>query len=369
MSAHSSCPGIGLSEYFPDLEERLLNIIRHHKTRKAAFERIVSEYEEGSENSLQTRRRLLTCEFLDLYAPKCPSGFVRDPRDKLSKEQRSFRDELIQNYGSKSHREHKHDDYLWCPVLGRYCYNRDMRPCPIVSQNIPRKLVQKLCGPLAAAHMFSARNGFLLSSNVELAFVTGKILIVQTEDSPADRPEFEVIALDPNIYVGCGDGLLTRDIHGKRLQFLNDYRPGRQFLYLKYVFERLVQQDPRTPIEERSQVLEQLAKRKPWPRIGSRFTKSSLVKDMARLLGLQFDETMWQDVLTSVSESAAEKPAVQVTKDWDWLERQLLAGELITCLASVRRNKLEELRDGEWYDMDSDEESDDDNPYHRCRTH
>ncbi|KAK4940207.1 hypothetical protein LTR10_019636 [Elasticomyces elasticus] len=251
---------------------------------------------------------------------------------------------------------------LWDPVLGQYCHDDDMRATPIVSRNIPRKLVEELCGPLTAAHLCSARNGFLLSSRVEKAFVTGKILIAQTEDSPADRPEFEVITLDPNYLVNIDyrrGHLWTRDIHGRRLQFLNDYRPGRQFLYLKYVFERLMLQVSRGPIEERSQVLAQLAKRKPWPSIGPRFAKSSMLKDMARLLGLQFDEITWQDVLTSASDSAAGNLDVQVTEDLPWTERQLLGGELITCLVSERRNKLVELAECEWFDMDSDEESND----------
>ncbi|KAI1625541.1 hypothetical protein EDD37DRAFT_678647 [Exophiala viscosa] len=173
MSGCPPFPGVGLSIDSTDLEERLSNILRHHKMLKAGFERTVSKYEEGSEDSSQSRRRLLICGLLDLYASKRPSGFVRDPRDRLSKEQRSFKDELIQEYGSRSPKKHKEGDYLWCPVLGRYCHTSDMRPTPIVSQNIPRKLIQGLCGPLAAAHLFSARNGFLLSRRIEMAFVTG----------------------------------------------------------------------------------------------------------------------------------------------------------------------------------------------------
>ena len=138
------------------------------------------------------------------------------------------------------------ENYKFCLVLGSW------RPCDIKCAHIiPFSFYTKEMGHMFGsdeAPLTSRRNGLSLHAKIEEAFDNCWVTIVPLDSVASIPTEWKIIVLNPsikdnvfNIESSPPDAPLIhrkewrwRDIDGRRLTFLNDNRPARRFLYMRY---------------------------------------------------------------------------------------------------------------------------------------
>lgn len=138
----------------------------------------------------------------------------------------------------------------------------------------------------------------------------------------------------------------------------NDFPPFRDFLYPKYVFERVLlhwRRELNGLTDYQKQLCEDLAKRKPWSGIGPYLMKCNLLIRMTRMLGVPFDESMFLDVIKTAEEALEEgyQPELAARNLLDE-EQELVWGELYSQLTMRRRQSAQESED-EWDETEDDE--------------
>lgn len=71
----------------------------------------------------------------------------------------------------------------------------------IIPQSLEAEVIEHSYGPGSSLYRSTLKNDLMSSGPVEKAFDNGKILISQTEDSPAEKPEFGIIPIDPDCLI------------------------------------------------------------------------------------------------------------------------------------------------------------------------
>ncbi len=136
------------------------------------------------------------------------------------------------------------DEQKWCNVLGYWLSPGSVKCAYLVPFSWNLK---------STAHMFgsdepprtSKRNGLSLQTKIEEAFDNCWVVIVPAESIDVTPTQWKIVLLNTavkddmffrDLTKATGQDLWRwRDIDGRRLQFRNDNRPARRFLYMRYV--------------------------------------------------------------------------------------------------------------------------------------
>ena len=132
---------------------------------------------------------------------------------------------------------------IWCPTSRQYAQYSDREAAHIVTWIIspvtmalifgqePREDDEKECFPV--------QNGLLFQPIFKALFDEGLITIVPCSDDPA-KTELKVRVMTReekwlnNNLLYLGEGKKNRDLHNRRLVFLNQIRPAKRYLYFMY---------------------------------------------------------------------------------------------------------------------------------------
>ena len=154
-----------------------------------------------------------------------------------------FKDMCMNYLGAKKEVDDTGVSQTWCHVLG-WQVNSMVKCAHIVPFCFESKQLSYMFGADDAA-LHSPRNGLFLNKVIEAAWDNGWLAIIPDGSVEATPTEWKLILLNEevrkNTVFTAMSGQITRfnDIDGRRLQFLNDNRPARRYLYFRYVMAYL----------------------------------------------------------------------------------------------------------------------------------
>ncbi|RAK95443.1 HNH endonuclease signature motif containing protein [Aspergillus ibericus CBS 121593] len=227
----------------------LFEQIRAHEVTTAACNKRIEQLEPRASWGRRLRAsfmKLFTTSKMGLGIKNTGAG-ERDGRS-----QTQFRTDMIEVYGS---RNPERDEYLWCPIMGKYFHKRLMTAAHLFAYMHGQDTMGAIFGVTKTPELFSPRNGLMMASFIEDVFDCGKIVIVP--DLP-DRPklaellawlgqetrEYKVRILDQNWKllgktIELGSQMTYRELDGRRLQFKTAFRPAARYIYFHYCLQVL----------------------------------------------------------------------------------------------------------------------------------
>ncbi len=157
--------------------------------------------------------------------------------------QETWKDGLIEYYDLASLHG---PDFLWCPILKRYAESEDCVAAQFVPHSLGYKNVGYLFGDADEGYsmVWSLRNGMIMTKQLEKAFDEGTFIIVPMDTASDDKPQrYKLVLMDEkrrNQTVKTLGGPVTtairwRDLDNTELEFQNDKRPARRYLYYHYI--------------------------------------------------------------------------------------------------------------------------------------
>jgi hypothetical protein len=201
------------------------------------------------------------------------------PREPLA--QQRFRRDVFKAYGAISS---DHDDDVWCVIHGQWIPSSNARAAHIVRYNVGEISASHLFGPATDknGHLMSAMNGLPMADVYEQAFDEARLVIV-----PNEKGELIVVVLDEEIKNKPEPVTpwpkLHGGLHGRRLQFPNEFRPSMRYLYLSCCTNILRRQRHNIKGWTRDR-LGPLMPRKNWASPGD-YLRTSTLQKLARLVG------------------------------------------------------------------------------------
>ncbi|KAL7956671.1 hypothetical protein V8C34DRAFT_287841 [Trichoderma compactum] len=124
----------------------------------------------------------------------------------------------------------------WCVIAGKYFGRRDVKAAHIVGYNVGEPSARHLFGPPRDkdGHLMADKNGIPMHEDYEEAFDDARLVIVP-EVQPDGNPRkgcWKVYCLDdPDTHEESTQYPVGRELHGRSLQFRNDFRPSSRYLY------------------------------------------------------------------------------------------------------------------------------------------
>ena len=201
---------------------------------------------EGDLHDVDTSKTELTAAYikeLRISLELASNTKQRVPGLKAPRLERKQFAEMVHEYLGTERRQPARTTSRFCNVLGIWTYGKIK--CAHI---IPFSFYTKEMG-----HMFgsdevpltSRRNGLSLQSKIEEAFDNCWITIVPLDSVASTPTEWKVVILNPaikdNVFFVESPAPFAkettwrwRDIDGRKLTFLNDNRPARRFLYMRY---------------------------------------------------------------------------------------------------------------------------------------
>ncbi|KAI0868802.1 hypothetical protein GGS24DRAFT_506400 [Hypoxylon argillaceum] len=181
--------------------------------------------------------------YLDLLLSRLkePSGStvtMKNPRDPS--QQSRWRQAVLTAYNAEEKRG------AWCPISQRWFPKSHITAAHIIRYNVTEMAAVHLFGAAdkASGHIWSTQNGIPLLDMYEAMLDDAKIAIVPTQDSK----DLMVIVLDQDILEDEEEHHIDqsvpfgRKLHGRILQFRNDYRPAMRYLYFNFAMNILRRQ-------------------------------------------------------------------------------------------------------------------------------
>jgi HNH endonuclease len=151
---------------------------------------------------------------------------------------------IVHEYlGTKRQSPDTEDTMTWCNVLGFWLGPDSVKCAHIVPQSFDTKSMAHIFGT-DEPPLQSRRNGLSLQAKIEEAFDNCWIVIVPVDSVDSIPTKWKIVLLntaekDKTFFRDLAK--LTdrelwrwRDIDGRQLTFLNDNRPARRFLYMRY---------------------------------------------------------------------------------------------------------------------------------------
>ncbi|PNP57041.1 hypothetical protein THARTR1_02883 [Trichoderma harzianum] len=171
---------------------------------------------------------------LPLFAPRDPSA------------QERFRKRVLKAYDAE------HRGSQWCVISGKLLDVATVRAAHIVGYNVGEPSARHLFGPPSDkdGHLMAEKNGIPMHYTYEEAFDDARLVIVP-EVQPYGNPRegcWKVYCLDDpdtheeNIHIPY-----SRELHGRSLQFRNDFRPSARYLYFAFCMSILRRQRHQAP--------------------------------------------------------------------------------------------------------------------------
>lgn len=151
----------------------------------------------------------------------------------------AWRQNLIERYDSK---DPAVEDMLWCPISRMYIASQNCTAAHIVPHSI---------GCSNAGHIFgegddgfgviwSQRNGIMMANWFKRQFDKGDFVLVPVEpiNSELEPCEWRFVLMNDKLHqhrVGSSQSITNNDLDGRLLEWKNDNRPARRFLYYHFV--------------------------------------------------------------------------------------------------------------------------------------
>jgi hypothetical protein len=249
--------------------------------------------------------------FLNILAHKAVD---REPEQKM------FRQDLIGHYecqpgGWKTK--------MWCPILRKWYSYKKIKAAHLVPFKLGYQTMGDLFGEEDRGHelMWSMGNGIMIHGEFEEAYDKHKFCLLPIE-KPGQPDGWKLVLIDEEIRF---DNVFehTWDYYdGRELEFLNDQRPSRRFLYFHYFIciYRAMQQ--RTKGWQKAR--DKSGTRKLWATPGP-YLRMSMLKKLAEVIG---DEVELPEELIADGEITEAKPLEEETEALD-------AKDLASALLSV----------------------------------
>lgn len=150
-----------------------------------------------------------------------------------------FCDTLVAQYDSSLGES---GTYVWCPILGEYKHYRDMTAMPILNcQSVDKWSAEALFGATAGEeeHMWRPQNGVVVFKLLAEMLDAGEAAILPATGERNDKKcDFKMYLLDPGLR-GPNAPAWTRGLHKKRLRYTSGFRPGKRYLYFKFLVNAL----------------------------------------------------------------------------------------------------------------------------------
>ena len=160
--------------------------------------------------------------------------------------------EIVHEYLGTERRHPARQTYKFCNVLGywKYAY---IKCAHIIPFSFHTKELSHMFGSDEPS-LTSRKNGLSLHKTIEEAFENCWVTIVPLDSVASTPTEWKVVLLNPAIkdtvfWIDSPPPFTKettwrwRDIDGRKLTFLNDNRPARRFLYMRYILAWLHAED------------------------------------------------------------------------------------------------------------------------------
>ena len=181
---------------------------------------------------------------LRLSLDSVSSSKTKTPGLKAPRLERKKFSTIVNEYLDTSKRYEAGDEGKWCNVLGHWLGPASIKCAHIVPFSWNMKSLTHIFGSDEHA-LTSKRNGLSLQTKIEEAFDNSWVVIVPAESVEATPTQWKIVLLNTAVkndtffndwlHATGQDTWRWRDIDGRRLQFCNDNRPARRFLYMRYV--------------------------------------------------------------------------------------------------------------------------------------
>ena len=185
--------------------------------------------------------------------------------------------QVIEAYGACADVPIVDETFVWCPVTGRHHYPEDMAVHYLIPKECNRLRIGEFFNQGLFGHqlMHSLDNGIPVHKLVAEAFDTGAAMLMPTPSEIRGYASLDFVMLDDTILDFTVYGRTTfRDIDGLRLQFKNNFRPGRCPWYFHYV-TNILKVKIRQP-EHRLTKPRNLPRESPWTNPGKMLRPSTL---------------------------------------------------------------------------------------------
>lgn len=246
-------------------------------------------------------------------------------------EQRMFRKDLIGHYecqpgGWKTN--------MWCPISKQWYRHKEMKAAHLVPFKLGYQTMGDLFGEETRGHelMWSMGNGLIMHRSLEEAYDEHAFCLVPIE-KPGQPDGWKFVFIDEERRHDGLNLIQTWDyVDGTELEFRNDQRPSRRFLYFHYVFCIYRAMQERTKGWQK--VRERSGNRQLWATPGP-YLRTSMLKKLAEVIG---DEVELPEELLVDGEMTEVKPLEEETEALD-------AKDLASALLSVEDFESSELVD------------------------
>ncbi|KAJ5172130.1 hypothetical protein N7492_004723 [Penicillium capsulatum] len=270
---------------------------------------LVEDLEDAVASKRQRLRQpsddgLLERAYRDTIIPRVMNASAKQRAKPF--DQRRFKKEVNRYYGLK---EHCAKHMSWCQVLGLKIPKPNVKAAHIV----PKSLIAN-----EVAHIFGAgevvlsdpRNALSLYSGIEGLLDEGVIAVVPIPGRMTAPTAWRCVVLDESkgeddVY-DHGNGVTTRvkDLDGRVLQFLNDNRPCRRYLYFRFIISYL--QAKKLQLTD---VTEKVEAKRFWPSEGAYLHKSTL-KILARCVsGCELPDDLTENTFEDSIDPARDNQA------------------------------------------------------------
>lgn len=149
---------------------------------------------------------------------------------------------LIEYYALESPTSAK---FLWCPILKQYLSSKDCIAAHIVPHGLGYQNAGYVFGDEDEGYgmIWSMRNGIIMAKQLEKAFDKGTFIIIPIQTAMEKPQRYKMVLMDERrrdqVVINLGGSKVTAvkwsDLDNVELQFLNDKRPARRYLYYYYV--------------------------------------------------------------------------------------------------------------------------------------
>ncbi|KAK3937417.1 hypothetical protein QBC46DRAFT_416312 [Diplogelasinospora grovesii] len=151
-------------------------------------------------------------------------------RRRTPEEQDRFRKAVLASYGAY---DKKKGGMAWCCVSGAWCTPSDVVAAHIVPYNVSELHAEHLFGQRDGGHLMRPENGIPMRKVFKEHFDNAEIGFVPVSK---DSNDYKIVVL-----VNTGDIALpeVESIQGNSLQFPNDFRPTRRYMYFSFIMSLL----------------------------------------------------------------------------------------------------------------------------------
>ena len=149
-----------------------------------------------------------------------------------------WRQGLIEYYNAEDNED---NDFLWCPIMRKYNGSENRNAAHIVPHSIGYSSAGHLFGEPNVGFdlIWSVRNGLLITSVLERQFDKGYFVLVPVEPADPNTEPFgwRFILMNEKLrnYPVGDSSTKYDDLDGRELEWKNDNRPARRYLYYHFV--------------------------------------------------------------------------------------------------------------------------------------